>query len=96
MFAKEKPLVGYLSTECEYREDDLPQILTLVEVDGLEEVGLCDSVAFARDQEVVYVLHLLERELWSIVLNFPGADDFVCEPANTITLLYNTIHCNYN
>ena len=42
---------------------DLPQVLVLVKVDRLEEIGLSDAVLLAGDQEVVYVLHLFEGEL---------------------------------
>ena len=48
---------------------DLPQVLVLVEVDRLEEVGLSDAVLLARDQEVVDVLHLFEGELRLVELH---------------------------
>ena len=39
----------------------MPQILFLVQVDCLEEIGLVDSVLLASRQEVSNVLHLFER-----------------------------------
>ena len=76
-------VLSYLATERVQRADDLMHVLLLVQVDRLEEVHFVHADALACSEEVVDVLHLLERHLHLVVLHLL-AGERVDQPSHEI------------
>jgi hypothetical protein len=87
---------GYLSAQCVDAADDLPEVLVFIEVDGLEEIGLGDTKRFAGGEEVADVLHLLERHLGRVHLDFPACHLLSQSGSNKImnNLIIQTYSCS--